>query len=276
MSKEVTMFNFDGSDVRVIADAKGEPWFLAKDIAAILEYRDAPTMTRNLDDDEKLLHTMCVAGQNREVSIINESGLYSSIMGSRKPEAKKFKKWVTSEVLPSIRKTGGYQAPPKTESEQQKPVSLVPAQREFKAALSLAKMFGFEGNQALLSANMAVKKTLDIDVIQYLGAQIISDKQGRFYNPTDIGHMAGNLSGMVTNKRLEEQGFQTKNERGDWVPTEKGKPFSMFIDTTKRHHNGTPIKQLVWLETIVEHIQVTPMGLVVMPSKQAATAEAKA
>ena len=108
MSNQVTMFNFDGSDVRVIEDAKGEPWFLAKDIAVILEYRDAPTMTRNLDEEEKLLHTMCVAGQNREVSIINESGLYSSIMGSRKPEAKKFKQWVTSEVLPSIRKTGRY------------------------------------------------------------------------------------------------------------------------------------------------------------------------
>lgn len=87
---------------------EGEPYFVARDVSNILGYRDASTATRSLDEDEKLLHTMYVAGQNRKTVLINESGLYNLIFGSRKEEAKEFKKWITSKVLPTIRKTGGY------------------------------------------------------------------------------------------------------------------------------------------------------------------------
>lgn len=91
-----------------IIDKNGEPWFVASDISKALDFRDAYSATRGLDDDEKLLHKLCVAGQTREIILINEPGLYSLIIKSRKPEAKKFKRWVTHEVLPSIRKTGQY------------------------------------------------------------------------------------------------------------------------------------------------------------------------
>lgn len=96
----------------------GDPWFIAKEIADILGYYDTENMTRRLDDDERLNRQFGGSGQNRDMTIINESGLYSAIMGSKKPEAKKFKKWVTSEVLPSIRKTGAY-IQPTTISEQE-------------------------------------------------------------------------------------------------------------------------------------------------------------
>ena len=105
MSKEVTMFNFDGSDVRVIADEKGEPWFLAKDICDILGLTNPTMALSNLDEDERAKFNL---GRQGDANIINESGMYSLVMTSRKPEAKKFKKWVTSKVLPSIRKTGRY------------------------------------------------------------------------------------------------------------------------------------------------------------------------
>jgi len=85
-----------------------EPWFVAKDVAVILGYSDTEKMTRRLDDDEKLTSHFGASGQNREMIIISESGLYNAIIGSKKPEAKAFKKWVTSEVLPSIRKNGIY------------------------------------------------------------------------------------------------------------------------------------------------------------------------
>jgi len=88
----------------------GEPWFIAKEIADILGYGDAEAMTRRLDDDE-VQNRQIVGFGNRGVNLINESGLYSTIIGSNKPEAKRFKKWVTSEVLPSIRKTGQYVKP---------------------------------------------------------------------------------------------------------------------------------------------------------------------
>ncbi|UFU00342.1 phage antirepressor KilAC domain-containing protein [Radiobacillus kanasensis] len=108
MNQLQKVFNYGKAEVRtVIKD--GEVWFVAKDVSDILEFRDAYTATRNLDDDEKLLHTLSVSGQNREITIINEPGLYSLILRSNKPEAKQFKRWVTHEVLPFIRKTGRFE-----------------------------------------------------------------------------------------------------------------------------------------------------------------------
>jgi anti-repressor protein len=89
----------------------GEPWWVANDVAQALEYRGAETMTRNLDDEEKGAHILCTLGGDQKVTIINESGLYSAVLKSRKESAKRFKKWVTGEVLPSIRKTGTFGAP---------------------------------------------------------------------------------------------------------------------------------------------------------------------
>lgn len=111
VQNSVSVFQFQPSfDVRVIV-IDGNPWFVASDVAAALEYRDAANMTRFLDDDDKGTHNVSTPSGSQQMTIINESGLYSAILKSRKPEAKKFKKWVTSEVLPSIRKTGSYTAP---------------------------------------------------------------------------------------------------------------------------------------------------------------------
>ena len=101
-------FSFEGFEIRVI-NRDGNPWFVAADIAEQLDYRSAPDMTRNLDDDEKGTQIVRTPGGLQQVTVINESGLYSAILKSRKTEAKVFKKWVTSEVLPSIRKTGSYE-----------------------------------------------------------------------------------------------------------------------------------------------------------------------
>ncbi|MEW6460369.1 MAG: Bro-N domain-containing protein [Pseudomonadota bacterium] len=94
-------------DVRAIL-IDGEPWFVAGDVAQALGYPEAAKMTRILDDDEKGLHIVETLGGAQEMLVINESGLYSAILRSRKPEAKAFKKWVTAEVLPAIRKYGMY------------------------------------------------------------------------------------------------------------------------------------------------------------------------
>lgn len=86
----------------------GEVWFVAKDVCECLEVGNPSQALSRLDDDERNTIILNEGIGNPEKSIINESGLYSLVLSSRKPEAKKFKKWVTSEVLPSIRKTGGY------------------------------------------------------------------------------------------------------------------------------------------------------------------------
>lgn len=106
---ELKVFNYLNNEVRTII-VNDTVWFVASDIAKILEYRMASDMTRNLDDDEKDTQIVRTPSGEQKMTVINESGLYSAILRSRKEEAKKFKKWVTSEVLPTIRKTGGYVA----------------------------------------------------------------------------------------------------------------------------------------------------------------------
>ena len=97
-----------GAAVRVTTQ-DGEPWFVAKDVCDALGFSDANAGTRHLDDDEKMtVKLTAISKTNPMATLINESGLYSLILKSRKPEAKAFKKWVTRDVLPAIRKDGGY------------------------------------------------------------------------------------------------------------------------------------------------------------------------
>ena len=103
---DITIFNHLGNDIRVTIDEYGEPWFTAKDVCNILELSNPRTSLALLDEEEKGVHTMDTPGGKQELTTVNESGLYTLILKSRKPEAKAFKRWVTSEVLPSIRKHG--------------------------------------------------------------------------------------------------------------------------------------------------------------------------
>ena len=89
----------------------GEPWFVASDVCKALELGETHVAMRRLDDDEKDRYLIPTPGGNQESSIVNEPGLYSLVLGSRKPEAKAFKRWIPHEVTPSTRKPGGYTAP---------------------------------------------------------------------------------------------------------------------------------------------------------------------
>lgn len=112
---EMKIFNSpDFGDIRTML-IDGEPWFVGKDVAASLGYGDgkslANAIAKHVSDEDKGVTEMMTPGGRQNMTIINESGLYSLIFGSKLESAKKFKKWVTSEVLPAIRKTGGYAAP---------------------------------------------------------------------------------------------------------------------------------------------------------------------
>ena len=107
-STNVIPFKFGKQQVRTLL-IDDQPWFVANDVSAALQYSEASAMTRHLDDDEKGLSIVQTLGGDQEMLVINESGLYSAILRSRKAEAKRFKKWVTSEVLPAIRKQGSYE-----------------------------------------------------------------------------------------------------------------------------------------------------------------------
>lgn len=100
-------FSFNGQGVRVML-RDGAPWFVAVDVCRILEIANPRDAMSRLDDDEKGVGSTDTPGGVKDVNIVSEAGLYALVLGSRKPEARAFKRWVTHEVLPSIRKTGGY------------------------------------------------------------------------------------------------------------------------------------------------------------------------
>lgn len=105
----LSVFNFESHEIRFVGTADS-PWWVAADICKVLAIANVSDAIDKLDDDEKLLSSLTTSGQKRDVLCINESGLYSLVLTSRKPQAKRFKKWLTSEVIPAIRKTGTYTA----------------------------------------------------------------------------------------------------------------------------------------------------------------------
>ncbi len=112
-SKALAVFDFESRPIRSRLDEKGDPWFAAADVCAALDITNVGNALARLDADEKAnIHTVDVSGRQFPTVFINESGLYSLILTSRKPSAKLFKKWVTNEVLPALRKTGQYNIKP--------------------------------------------------------------------------------------------------------------------------------------------------------------------
>lgn len=109
---QITIFNHLGNNIRVTTNEQGEPWFVLKDICDALDIGNSRDVVRRLDED--CVDTTDVTdnlGRLRQTNVVNEAGLYEVIFMSRKPEAKAFRRWVTSEVLPSIRKHGMYATP---------------------------------------------------------------------------------------------------------------------------------------------------------------------
>ena len=101
------LFDFGGHNVRVVLDESKEPWFVLKDVCDVLEVK-AFHVSERIDERDKGIATTDTLGGKQQVTTVNESGLYDVIFQSRKPEAKRFRRWVTNEVLPAIRKTGAY------------------------------------------------------------------------------------------------------------------------------------------------------------------------
>ena len=116
---KIQVWNYESSEIRTV-QVNGEPWFVGKDVASVLGYsnpRDA--INKRVDDEDKGVAKCDTLGGVQDLTIINESGLYSLVLSSKLPNAKKFKRWVTSEVLPSIRKNGGYIAGQETLSDEE-------------------------------------------------------------------------------------------------------------------------------------------------------------
>lgn len=119
MNAEIQTFNFHSAPVRTLTDKAGDPWFVAKDVCDVLNYTNASkAISDHVDPEDKLNNTSLSSLGQRGGWLINEPGLYSLVLSSKLPTAKEFKHWITHEVLPSIRKTGGYIPATWTDSDE--------------------------------------------------------------------------------------------------------------------------------------------------------------
>lgn len=156
--------NREFGEIRTVT-VDGEPWFVAKDIAEILQYTNTQKAIRDhVDEEDKLTERIVLSGQNREVICINESGLYSLILSSKMPGAKRFKRWVTSEVLPQIRRTGTYQKPMTPQEMMRVQLGMIDGHEERITHLENTMTVDYEQQQEL-------KKTVNKRVIEVLGGK---------------------------------------------------------------------------------------------------------
>lgn len=199
----------------------GGPWFVAADVCKALELGDTGKAVGRLDEDELTRIKIVSGGQNREMFAVNEPGLYSLVLGSRKPEARAFKRWITHEVIPSIRKTGGYTVP----------------QDYISALRALAD--SEEKRQALVAENETQRQAIaDFEPIkQYVDAILAS-----------TGTMATSqiaadydISAKKLNKILHEEGIQ-HNVNGQWILYQRhmGKGYTKSETIPIVHSDGRP------------------------------------
>ena len=201
-------------------EVDGEPWFVGKDVAQALGYNDTDqALRKHVDDEDKLTRLFDGSGQGRSMTTINESGLYSLVLSSKLPGAKKFKRWVTAEVLPTIRKTGGYQLP-----------------KDYPSALRALA----DTTERLLAAeteNEANKpKVLFADAVSTAKTSILVGELAKLLkqNGVDIGQ--NRLFGW-----LRENGFLIRRNGTDFnMPTQKSMDLGLFEikETVVSHADG--------------------------------------
>lgn len=225
---QLQTFYFDNQNVRII-ELNNEPWFVAADVCRVLALTN-PTVTINrLDDDERAKFNL---GRQGETNIVNESGLYELIFASRKPTARAFKKWVKSEVLPSIRKDGGYIATNEDDDEM-----------TILAKGFLIAQKTIESNKKKIVEQQLIieaqkPKVLFAEAIQASHTSILVGEFAKILkqNGVDVGQ-----------KRLfewlRENGYLIKRKGADFnSPTQKSMELGLFeIKETPIHHNSGEI-----------------------------------
>jgi prophage antirepressor-like protein len=219
---DIQKFNHEKfGEVRIV-DKNGDAWFVAKDVCDVLGFSDTNAGTRHLDDDEKMSVKLTgISATNPVVTIINESGLYSLILRSRKPEVKAFKKWVTSEVLPSIRKHGAY-----------------------ATDLTIDKILNDPdfGIQLLQTLKEERKKRLEAE-----HTNKILTHHKKVYTTTEIAKEIGFKSAIALNNALSDENIQFKSN-GTWVLYSKYSDMGYINIKQEVLDNGKVIYHRKWTQ----------------------------
>lgn len=235
MNQLQQIFDFRGQQLRIL-DHNNGPWFVARDVTDILELDR--TATRRLEEEEKDVYLMHTPGGSQSMSIINESGLYELIFASRKPEAKFFKKWVKQEVLPSIRKHGGYLTPQKIEDVLLNPDTIINLATQLKAE-----------QQKLVAAQQTIEKQKPL--VTFAESCMASEKS---LLVREVAKLCSK-QGIITGERRLWQKLR------DWklVFQNKNEPYQEFIDRgyfeISQGVKETSKGSLTWLT-----LRVTPKG----------------
>lgn len=180
-------FDFEGRAVRVVEDTAGLPWFVALDVCEALGIANSRHAVARLDDDERASVVIGDTSSSSRDSItalaVNEAGLYSLTLTSRKPEAKRFKRWITHDVLPALRRTGSYTMPGAAESTPDMPLApghradvVVAATRSFAAMLRTGQLLGLGRRKAARNANAAAELLTGVNLAELLDAEDCFDE----------------------------------------------------------------------------------------------------
>lgn len=187
------IFNFQGQQVRTVT-INGEPYFVGKDTADILGYQNGSRdINRHVDEEDKLKYRFGTSGQDREMIIINESGLYALILGSKLPQAKEFKRWVTSEVLPTIRKHGAYLTDSKIEEVLLSPDTIINLATQLKNERA-------EKEQLKIELEEARKQTSYLDLILQTKDQLTTTQIAQ-----DYGMSANKFNQLLKDLRIQRK-----------------------------------------------------------------------
>ncbi len=251
-------FSFNSREIR-ITDQDGTPWFILRDLLEAMESKTTTTaavesINQGLGDgfvnDIPIVDSL---GREQQAIIVAESAATYLLSRSNTEKGRELNRFIHVEVLPSIRKTGSYSIPPtpapKLSREERYRLGV------YRDAVKTARLIGFEGNMALLSADNYCKSTLGVSVLAGLGAtHLLADPRGRTYTPTELGKMCTPpLSAIKLNFEIERAGLQ-KRDMGEWMPTDKAAHLCEWLDTGKRHGSGAPVKQLRWFQQVLGHL----------------------
>lgn len=212
-SANALTFPFDSHAVRAVL-RDGEPWFVAADVCGALDVQNVTQAVARLDSDERAMFNIHPQGNT---NIINESGLYSLILGSRKPEAKRFKKWVTSEVLPAIRRTGAY-GPADRHQSAASPATQALIDLARAGALSEARVFELAKMLVAPQAAPAATKPTRQD-------PRILELPGGYCHPAKLAAERGITEGGI-NGLLTKRGLQGTDADGRRKPSPEGARFA--------------------------------------------------
>ena len=246
MKQQLVPFDFEGSQVRVVTDARGEPWFVAADVLSTISL-DRKALER-LDDDEKGVNSIHTPGGTQEMTTVNEPGLYALVLGSRKAEAKRFKRWVTHEVLPAIRKTGSYAV---------SAMAALPAPTQDRVTSLLlmgeavAKVPGVKVGIAMAATLTCIHENTGLAIETLRRALPAANEPICSLNATQLGKLIG-LSAKTTNLRLANLGLQVRNERDEWELTEPGEAWAEAMPYSRNGHSGY---QILWNPSVAQELR---------------------